>query len=272
MKPNFKLALLTGGSSGIGLAVAERLVQEGTSVVLIARRPEILQQAAEKLKSRKQNGTEIHIVALDVSDAEAVRREVTKILQEIGTPDLVYCGAGITYTNHFIQITRDQFQAIMNTNVGGIWNVLSVVVPSMKELRRGTIVTVSSVAGLIGTYGYSAYGASKFAVVGMSQALRNELKPDGIRVKVLCPPDTNTPQLAEEKLTMPEETKKINGNAGCKEPGEIAAALMRSLKNSRFVILPGFMSKVTWLLYRWMPWLVHLIIDSDVRQVRNTNR
>lgn len=76
----------------------------------------------------------------------------------------------------------------------------------------------------------------------------------------------------KEHLTMPEETRKINGTAGCKEPEEIAVALMRGLKNRRFVILPGFMSKVTWYLYRWMPSLVHHVIDSDVRKVRKRYR
>ncbi len=267
-RPSFRLAILTGGSSGIGLAVAERLVGEGTSVVLMARRPELLMQAAERLEFKKRDKAEIHTVSLDVSDASAVRQGVTQILQNIGTPDLVYCGAGMTHTNHFAEITREQFQAILTTNVGGIWNVLSSVLPSMRERGEGTVVTVSSVSGLVGTYGYSAYAASKFGVMGLSQVLRNELKPDGIRVKVLCPPDTNTPQLEEERLTMPEETRKINGMAGCKEPEEIAEALMKGLRKRRFVILPGFMSKVTWYLYRWFPGFVHLIIDSDVRRAR----
>jgi short-subunit dehydrogenase len=130
------------------------------------------------------------------------------------------------------------------------------------------VVNVSSLAGLVGTYGYTAYAASKSAVIGLSMSLRNELKVDGIDVKVLCPPDTDTPQLAQEELTKPDETRKINGSAGVLTPQKVAAVLLRGLERRRFLILPGFMSRLTWALYRLAPELVHALIDRDVRSVR----
>jgi short-subunit dehydrogenase len=96
------------------------------------------------------------------------------------------------------------------------------------------------------------------------------MKPEGIDVRVLCPPDTDTPQLAQEEETKPEETRRINGNAGIMPPEAVAEALMKGLRGRRFLILPGFMSKVTWLLYRFAPSLVHYLIDSDVASVRKT--
>jgi short-subunit dehydrogenase len=267
-KRTFKLALLTGGSSGIGLALAVELVKAGTSVILVARRPDVLAGAKAELDSIAAGGAQVRTLSLDTSDAEAVRRDIPAILAETGAPDLLYNGAGITGPDHFTNITYETFQGIIDINVGGVWHMLSAVIPLMKASGGGTVVNVSSVAGLVGFYGYSAYAASKFAVVGLSQSLRNELKPDGIDVRVLCPPDTDTPQLAQEDLTKPDESRKISGKAPVMKPRTVARVLLKGLGRRSFLILPGFMSKVTWLLYRLFPSLVHLVIDNDVRTVR----
>lgn len=264
----YSLALVTGGSSGIGLAFAEELVRRGTSVILAARSRDMLEEAGDRLEKIAEAGVNVHIVVMDVSDDKKVSEAVAVVLSTIGTPDLVYCGAGMAYPDHFHRVPTDVFDRTMQVNVRGVWNVLYAVVPAMKEAGGGSILTVSSVAGLVGTYGYSAYAASKFAVVGLSQVLRNELKPDGIDVKVLCPPDTDTPMLAIEDETKPEETRRINGSAGLMTPQHVARIACRSLKRRRFIILPGFMSKVTWLLYRTVPGLVHRIIDGNVAEVR----
>ncbi len=271
----FKLAVLTGGSSGIGLAVARKLVKSGTSVILIARRPGPLDEAKASLdqiiSGNSSPGVFVRTLALDVSDSEAVRQNLPPFLEETGAPDLLYNGAGIAYPDHFESIPLDIFQQTMDINLGGTWNILSAVIPLMKAAGGGTVVNVSSLAGLIGTYGYTAYAASKFAIIGLSQSLRNEMKPDGIDVRVLCPPDTDTPQLAEEEKTKPEETRKISGNAGVKAPETVAGVLMKGLAGRRFLIIPGFMGKLTWFLYRLFPAFVHVLIDSDVRSVRKNS-
>lgn len=264
----FKLALLTGGSSGIGLALAKELVKDGTSVILVARRPDVLAGAKAELDSIAAGGAVVRTLSLDTSDAQAVRRDIPAILAETGVPDLLYNGAGITYPDHFANITYETFRAIIDINVGGVWNMMSVVIPLMKASGGGTVVNVSSVAGLVGFYGYSAYSASKFAVIGLSQCLRNELKSDGIDVRVLCPPDTDTPQLAQEELTKPDETRKISGNAPVMKPQTVARVLLKGLGRRTFLVIPGFMGKVTWLLYRLFPSFVHFMIDNDVRTVR----
>jgi 3-dehydrosphinganine reductase len=110
----------------------------------------------------------------------------------------------------------------------------------MRANRRGRIVLVSSGAGLIGLYGYSAYAPSKFAVRGFGEALRQELKPEGISVSVVFPPDTDTPQLREEMRVRPEITSKIAGGAKVKSAEEIAQAIWDGAKRGRFAIAPGF--------------------------------
>ena len=269
--PMFNLALLTGGSSGIGLAVARELVKTGTSVILAARRPEVLTEAKASLEKDCSGAATVRILVLDVSDPEAVNRDLIKCLDEAGTPDLLYNGAGITYPHHFESIPGDIFRKIVDINLGGTWNILSAVIPRMKAAGGGTVVNVSSMSGLLGTYGYTAYAASKFALVGLSQSLRNEMKPDGIDVRVLCPSDTDTPQLAEEEETKPDETRKITGNARVMTSEFVARTLLKGLQGRQFLIIPGFMGKVGWLAYRLFPWLVHFVFDSDVRAVRKAN-
>ena len=272
MTMKVRLALLTGGSSGIGLAVATELVRNGVSAILIiARRKELLTKAKEELMQvAMRNGlpVQIHILSLDVSDANEVSRKIPPLLDEIGTPDFCYIGAGIAHPDHFEKISHEIFQRTMDVNVGGAWNVLSAVIPLMKTEGGGTIAIVSSLAGLVGTYGYSAYAASKFALVGLSQCLRNELKPDGIDVKVLCPPDTDTPQLAAENKTKPDETQRISKNAAIMSPQAVAKTLIEALGNKRFLIIPGAMGKFGWFIYRFFPRLVYRMFDREVNYVR----
>lgn len=269
--PRYKLALLTGGSSGIGLAIARLLVLDGTSVILLARRPEMLAGAKAELEKLTNEKTSVEVAALDVSDPLAVKSVIAGLLEKNGVPDFLYNGAGIAYPHHFESISNETFKSVVDINLGGTWNILSAVVPGMKAEGRGVVVNVSSISGLVGTYGYTAYAASKFAIVGLSQSLRNEMKPEGVDVRVLCPPDTDTPQLAQEEETKPDETRRINGNAGVMSPEAVAKALMKGLRGRSFLILPGFMGKLTWWLYRFFPSLVHFLIDSDVRAVRKAD-
>lgn len=222
----------------------------------------------ERIAMRNALQARIHVLSLDVSDIEAVNEMIPPLLDKTGTPDLCYIGAGIAHPNHFEKIPHEIFQRTMDVNVGGAWNVLSAVIPRMKAEGRGTIAIVSSLAGLVGTYGYSAYAASKFALVGLSQCLRNELKPDGIDVKVLCPQDTDTPQLAAENKTKPDETRRISRNAAIMSPRAVAKALIEAFGSKKFLIIPGTMGKLGWFIYKLFPRLVYGIFDREVSYVR----
>jgi len=260
----YTCALITGGSSGIGFAIAEYLVVRGIHVTLIARDPDRLNTARERLMEEASSGTEVSALQLDVSDREAVEDLLGKVVAAGNTPDLLVNCAGMAYPDYFEVLDSAIFDQTIAVNLTGTWNVLKALVPAMKP--GSCIVNFSSIAGFAGIFGYTAYSASKFGVIGLSEALRNELSLRGIRVSVLCPPDTDTPQLEQENRTKPYETKVIAGNAGILTPQQVAAALFRGIRRKRFIIIPGTMGKLTYLIKRWIPGLLYKIIDSDAKR------
>jgi short-subunit dehydrogenase len=156
---------------------------------------------------------------------------------------------------------------ILSVNVGGTWNTTQILLPEL-ERRGGTIVNTSSVAGFVGILGYAAYSASKFGLIGLSEVLRNELKPRGIRVCVLCPPDTDTPGFQNENLTKPYETMVMSETVPVKSAEYVASAFMKGLRSSKFLIVPGFMGKLTLFVKGVAPRIVFGIVDSDLRKAQ----
>ena len=135
----------------------------------------------------------------------------------------------------------------MNVNYFGTINLTKLIVPEMVEKRSGYIVNISSVAALIGIYGYTAYAPSKYAVRGFSRCLRAELKSKGVDVSVVIPPDTDTPQLAFEQTLLPDITRQINQNAGLMSPEKVAYDIIKGMKRKKFTIIPGFLNRILYL-------------------------
>ncbi len=275
----WKTAYVTGGSSGIGYAVTKKLVESGVDVVLIARRSEKLNSAISSMRreirergsGRKMvSGAERNLgtmapLPLDVSRRDEVESRLPECMEGREGASLLVNSAGIAYPEHFADIPHEKFRRMMEINVEGTWNCTQVALP---HLRVGShIVNVSSIAGFVGTFGYTAYSASKFAIVGFSEALRNELSQRHIGVSVLCPPDTNTAQLEEEEKTKPDETRAISGNAGALEPERVAETLLRGARKGEFFIIPGLQGKLIYYVHRALPRLIHRIVDGEVKKI-----
>jgi len=234
-------ALISGGSSGIGLALAKILINEGWNVTILARDKARLEEAAVNLNaSRKAQSQRIIATSADVADPIALNRAVEDAVAQLGAPDLLVASAGIVIPETFANLAPDAFRQTMEVNYFGTVDLVRACLPSMRANRKGQIVLVSSGAGLIGLYGYSAYAPSKFAVRGFGEALRSELKPEGISVSVVFPPDTDTPQLREEIRVRPAITSKIAGGAKVKSADDIARAILGGVRQGRFAIAPGF--------------------------------
>ncbi len=243
-----KFVLITGGSSGIGLALARQLAAMGANVAITARTEETLEKARQEIEQHALEGHFVHAFPSDVSNREEVYTSFQKLIQQFGVPDMLFTCAGVTHPGEFLQLSDEIFRWNMDVNYYGTLYAIRAVAPGMAERGSGVIVCISSGAGYYNFYGYSAYGASKYAVWGLADALRMELKPHGVQVSVVFPGDTDTPQLAYEKKFKPEITSMITGVAGVATADQTAAEIIKGVCKGRYFILPGTEAKLLWVL------------------------
>ena len=255
-------AYVVGGSQGIGLAAARRFAASGAELVLFARREALLHRAALDLRARHP-ALRVSLRPLDVCDPRAVRAVMDEVVGTVGPPDLLLNCAGRARPAHFDEIPEGQVEETLRLNFLGTWYTVRALLEPLVA-RRGIVVNTASLAGLTGVFGYTDYCASKFAVVGFSEALRRELGPRGVRVHVLCPPDTDTPGLAEENRRKPPETAAISARARVLSADAVAEALVRGLGRRRLLIVPGFEGRLAVLAQRLAPGLVDWLSDRTV--------
>ena len=259
-----KTAYITGGSSGIGLACAEMLAARGASVLIMARRPDLLETAIKQIaKNRISEKQRFSAVQMDVSDKGLVANSLARAVKEFAPPDILINSAGVSFPQKFEDIPFEKYDEIMRVNLYGTWNTIANLLPYLKQ-SRGYIINVSSVAGYIGVFGMTAYSASKFAVIGFSEALRSELKRFDVTVSVLCPPDVDTPMLERAGKIKPEETKAISATAKVLTAGEVAKAVIDAMAKGGFLILPGSGTRFTYNMKRLFPRLVESITDKRI--------
>jgi 3-dehydrosphinganine reductase len=270
-----KFALITGGSSGIGLAAARLLAGRGANLWLVARDSKKLTAAKTELEGlRKHAAQTVGVTSADVSIDSEAKRAVEQATAEAGTPDIVINSAGVVFPGYFETLAADVFHNMMDINFFGSLNVIRAAVPGMLARGSGHILNISSMAGILPIFGYSAYGASKFAIRGLSDTLRWELKPRGIRVSIAFPPDTDTPQLAFESKIKPFETKAIAGNAAVVSAERVARDLLGGIERNRYIILTGFDSRLyyalTNILGAWMFPVMDLFVRDALQKKAKT--
>jgi 3-dehydrosphinganine reductase len=227
--------LVTGGSSGIGLATATRCLERGAAVSIVARDADRLAAARAQLAARSP-GARFSTASADVTDAPALERAVNELAGELGPVDVLVTSAGEAQPGHFADLPEAVFRAQMEVGYFGTLHATRAVVPSMIERGRGHLVFVSSTVALVGIYGYSAYAPAKYAVRGLAETLRPELKPHGIVVACAYPPDTDTPGLARENEYKPEATKRISATIKPRSADAVGEAIVRGIERNRIVI------------------------------------
>jgi 3-dehydrosphinganine reductase len=266
-------AIVTGGSSGIGRALACRLAAEGYDLSLIARRADLLAEAAAEIRRHAAHaGQRVEIHTADVADDAAAAAAVASAIDRLGPPELVVTSAGIAIPGRFEDVPLAVFERSMTVNYLGSLYVVRAALPAMRARGRGRIVLISSGAGLMGLFGYTPYSPTKFALRGLAEGLRAELREDGVAVSIVYPPDTDTPQLAEENKTKPEETKLMTGVVKTWSAEAVAACIMRGIARGAFAITPGW--QIT--LMNRMPGLaiplLHWYCDRLAARVRRERR
>lgn len=185
-----KVALVTGGSRGIGAATVEKFAKENYTVILNYRNSE---KAAQQLRDRLlQEGCDVHLCCADVSDSAQVSQMFFWISKYFKKLDVLVNNAGVALTGLFQDVTEAQFDSVVNTNVKGTYLCAQRAVEMFLKQGQGSIVNVSSIWGLQGASCEAVYSLSKHAVVGLTRSLAKELEPSGIRVNCICPPIVET--------------------------------------------------------------------------------
>ena len=272
MKKSYQLALITGGSSGIGLALAEELAQTGTNLCLLARDPKKLENAKEQISELTTRDNQwVETLSCDITDYEQLKSTLENFVMKFGAPDLVINSAGVTYPGYFQDLEIETFHWLMDINYFGTLQVLKLIVPEMIKKGAGTVVNISSQAGFVGVFGYSGYSASKYAVRGFTDTLRAEMKPLGIQVSVVFPPDTDTPQLAFEEPLKPPETKFIAGASKALSAETVAKAILKAVNKGKYIIIPGFEGQFFYRLINLLGNLTYTVMDFLVHIAQKKN-
>lgn len=263
-----KSVIVTGGSSGIGLAFAQRAASWGARVSLVARRRPVLEEARQQIQ-RKTPGAEVHLLELDISKEEDVAREVERHVAAHGV-DMLINNAGVVMPGRFLDLPTREFRQMMDVNYFGTVFMSKAVLPHLVAKRSGHVLNVSSLAGVMGIYGYTAYAASKFALVGFSQALRAEMWPHGVKISLCLPPDTDTPQLAFENQYKPAETKAIAGQVKTLSADAVALSMADGMSKGTFEIYPDLASRMVALGQGVLPGVARWVCDSAQKKAQTS--
>ncbi|XP_072014072.1 3-dehydrosphinganine reductase-like [Amphiura filiformis] len=247
LKLNGAHVIITGGSSGIGKAVAAEVLNQGANVTIMARNQTRLKQAKQELEEhiKDKNTQKILCISVDVAkEYSAVEKAVKEACDVLGPCDMLVNSAGTSTAGSFEEMDVSEFRKLMDVNYLGTVYPTKAVLPYMKQQSQGRIVFVSSQAGQIGLFGYTAYSGSKFALMGFAEALQMEVKPYNIYLTINFPPDTQTPLYEEDLKRSPEETVLISQTSGLYQPADVASSIVTDSKNAVFLSwigLDGFM-------------------------------
>lgn len=261
-----RYAVITGGSSGLGLAFARRLAGQGYVPVLVARRQQMLDDAVAMLA---RDGHTALAFAGDVASAESITLVADRVKQQCGSVDLLVLNAGSVTVKLLADYT--DWQELRNDIDVDLWGTIVSARLFVPLLRRGSrIIMISSALGLLGAAGYTTYCAAKAGVINFAEALRRELLAAGITVHVACPADIDTPQYAAEQKSMPAwMTAGGSARKSLISPDACAEKILAGVRRNRFLITTSPDIALLTLLRRILPWrAVSAILDRTLPRPR----
>ncbi len=222
-----KVALVTGGSRGIGRAIAQSLAEAGAKVAVVSRNAEGARAAAAELPGEGHAG-----FACDVADPSQVLEALTAAEEQIGPVDILVNNAGITRDNLLLRMREDEFDEVIAANLKGAFNFTKAVARGMMKRRDGSILNITSVVGLMGNAGQANYAASKAGLVGLTKSVARELASRGVRCNAIAPGFITTDMT---DALSPQQIEELRGRiplGGLGAPADVAAAV-------RFLVGPG---------------------------------
>lgn len=259
---NNQHVIITGGGSGLGYGLASRYLKKGAivSVLDLHLAPE---QKSELEAIAHISGSECHFFSVNVTDAESVEKAVSKSVAINGSPDLAINSAGILINKALEDTTPEAFKKVVDVNLNGSFNFASAIMPLMKPGSQ--IALIASVAGLISNYGYTAYGASKFGVVGLATTLRYEYEHKGIKVSCVCPPEVKTPMVAAEHANADPVSLELKKFAGSLEPEDACSQIFAGIESGKWMIIPSFEAKSLIFISRVFPGIFTLVMRRLIK-------
>lgn len=248
-----KNVIVTGGSSGIGLAIAHAIAKRGGHPALVARNRTRLVKAQKEILSQNPR-CHCEIFPCDVGNAAQVHAAAARIQKRYGTIHGLVNNAGKSHPEYFEKIPAKVFDDLVRVDyLGSVYFTREVY----ETMPPGSFIAfTSSVVGYLGTFGFTAYAGPKFAQVGFAESLWHEARAREIHVCVLCPPDTKTPGFDEEEKGKPEETRRLSENASLMTPEDVAENFLRQLAKKEFLINVNWQSALFYRLHNWFPGLV----------------
>ncbi|MGC4101865.1 SDR family NAD(P)-dependent oxidoreductase [Ferruginibacter sp.] len=234
-----KVAIVTGGGSGLGFAIAEKFVQNGITTIIVGRDEQKLKTAKEQL------GENCFYKSCDLSALSTIPALIENIIAEFGQVDILVNNAGINMKKEFTEVTDEEFQSVISTNVSSVFSISREVVKNMLQKKSGCIINISSMAAQYGLPKVIAYSASKTAIDGMTRAMAVELSPMGIRVNAIAPGFIYSAMTDKALNSDPERKAKVFGRTPMGHMGQPAdigeAALFLAGDGAKYitgVVLP----------------------------------
>jgi 3-dehydrosphinganine reductase len=262
-----KYVVITGGSEGIGRALALDLTKAGADVTILSRTIQKLEHTHKEMEAlRVSPEQKLNYVICDVTQFETVKKVFDQLIFDHRVPDILMNVAGYAQPGYIHEQEIHHFDDMINLNLFGVVHTCKAIAPYFMKEKKGIILNTSSMAGFLGLFGYTAYCASKFAVVGFSEALRRELKPFNVQVSVLCPPNTKTPGLEKENRVKPKEILETEEKAKVATAEEVSLATLNALRKKKTMIIPTVDGSLAYLLNKISP----KIIDQFVKRKLDT--
>ncbi len=243
-----KTVYITGAASGIGLETAKQLIKQGTHLVLFD--VQSFDEVLSDLQALNSKDASIDTYELDVTDAQMVTAQIAAAADN-KSPDILMHFVGITGPWTFDEMSQEQFERVLNINLFGTRNVLAAVRPFLS--RGDQVMVTASMASFTGSYGYSSYSASKFAIWGMMQSINYEWQPLGIDITVFAPPPIDTPLTQAEVGVMAEAGVGMKKLAGELKIEDAVKSMLKGVEKREFLVVPGVMANLIRMQLRFFP-------------------
>lgn len=254
--------VVTGGNSGLGLALAKALAGEGARLTLMARNAEKLARAAAEINAAHP-GSVVGTHSVDVTDEVSCAEAMDAAAEGRGGIDALINNAGILREGHFQELTSNDFRQVMEINYFGVLNATRAALPHLRN-SKGRLINVASIAGLVGAFGYTSYCASKHALVGLTSCLRFELEPIGVTVQLVCPAEFDSPMVDDlDKSRTPENRAHVRTIPKATLDA-IVSDVVKGLATDRYEIVPTGMARAAVKMARLAPGLLRRAGDRAI--------